>query len=253
MDPEKIRIVRDWQTPERLFDIHSFLGFANFYRCFIRGYSDIVRPLIKLTRKGVKCKWDPEQQAAVTQLKEAFTSAPILRRFDFDRNIIVETDDSDFISGGLLSQYDDDGVLHPVAYFSQKHSPLECNYEIYDKELIAIKRRFEEWHAELQSVINPIEVLSDHKNLEHFMSNKLLSGRQARWAHFLSQFNFKIAYWPGKQGAKPDALTPRSGDLPKEGDKHTNFNFSTIMKPDQIVKHPDSLVGKHTGRILHLQ
>ena len=79
----------------------------------------------------------------------------------------------------MPSQYDDDGILHPVAYFSKKHSPAECNYEIYDKELIAIIRCFEEWRTELQSVINPIEVLSDHKNLEHFMSNKLVSRRQA--------------------------------------------------------------------------
>ena len=133
MDPEKIRTVRDWKTPERLFDVRSFLGFANFYRRFIRGYSDIIRPLTELTRKDMKWKWDPEQQAAFTQLKEAFTSTPILRRFDFDRNVIVETDSSDYVSAGVLSQYDDDGVLHLVAYFSKKHSPAECNYEIYDK------------------------------------------------------------------------------------------------------------------------
>ena len=128
---------------------------------------------------------------------------------------MVETDASNYVSAGLLSQYDDDGILHSVAYFSKNHSPTECNYEIYDKELMAIIRCFEEWCAELQSVINPIEVLSDHKNLVHFMSNKLLCRRQAYWAQFLSQFNFKIAYRPGKLWAKPDALTRRSGDHPK--------------------------------------
>ena len=74
----------------------------------------------------------------------------------------------------MLSQYGDDGLLHPVAFFSKKHSPAECNYEIYDKELMAIVRTFEEWRAELQSVENPIQVLSDHKNLEYFMTNKML-------------------------------------------------------------------------------
>jgi len=74
----------------------------------------------------------------------------------------------------VLSQYGDDGLLHPVAFFSKKHSPAECNYEIYDKELMAIVRTFEEWRAELQSVENPIQVLSDHKNLEYFMTNKML-------------------------------------------------------------------------------
>ena len=85
-----------------------------------------------------------------------------------------------------------------MAFFSTKHSPAECNYEIYDKELMAIVRAFEHWRAELQSVENPIQVLSDHKNLEYFMTSKLLNCRQARWAEFLSRFNFRITYRPGK-------------------------------------------------------
>ena len=79
-----------------------------------------------------------------------------------------------------------EGDLHPVAFFSKKHSPAECNYEIYDKELMAIIRCFEEWRPELESTPHPIRVLSDHKNLEYFMSTKLLSRRQARWSEFLS-------------------------------------------------------------------
>jgi len=105
-----------------------------------------------------------------------------------------------------------------VAFFSKKHSPAECNNEIYDKELMAIVRAFEKWHAELQSVETPISVLTDRKNLEYFTTTKLLNRRQARWAQFLSQFNFKIVYRPGKAGAKPDSLTRRSGDLPTDGD-----------------------------------
>ena len=106
-----------------------------------------------------------------------------------------------------------------MAFFSKKHSPTECNYEIYDKELMAIVQAFEEWHAELQSVENPISVLTDHKNLEYFTTTKLLNRRQARWVQFLSQFNFKIVYRLGKSEAKLDSLTRRSGVLPKEGDK----------------------------------
>jgi hypothetical protein len=241
MDPEKVRAVREWETPGKLFDVRSFLGFANFYRRFIYGYSDIVRPLTELTRKGRKWSWDPEHDAAFEHLKDAFASAPILQRFDFDKDIVVETDASDYVSAGVLSQVGDDGLLHPVAFFSKKHSPAECNYEIYDKELMAIIRCFEEWRAELQSSINPIKVLSDHKNLEYFMTNKLLSRRQARWAQFLSQFDFKIVYRPGKLGGKPDALTRRSGDLPKPGDERENFNFSTLLKPDRIVAAPVAL------------
>ena len=149
----------------------------------------------------------------------AFTTAPILRHFDYDREVVVETDVSDYVSAGVLFQYDDEGTLHPVAFYSKKHSPAECNYEIYDKELLAIVRVFEEWRPHLEGSSHPVQVLSNHKNLEYFMSTKLLNRRQARWSEFLSRFNFKILYRPGKQGAKPDALTRRSEDLPKEGDK----------------------------------
>jgi hypothetical protein len=111
----------------------------------------------------------------------------------------------------------------------------ECNYEIYDKELMAIVCAFEEWRPELQSVINPICVLSDHKNLEYFTTMKLLNRRQARWSQFLSQLNFKIFYRPGTAGGKPDALTRRSRDLPKEGDNCSLENQTTIIKPENIL------------------
>jgi hypothetical protein len=136
----------------------------------------------------------------------------------------------------MLSQYDNNNVLHPVAYFSKKHSPTECNYEVYDKELMAIVRAFEEWHPKLQSIIHPIHVLSDHKNLEYFTMTKLLNQRQAHWSQFLSQFNFTIVYRPSTAGGKPDALTHRSGDLPKARDDCSLENQTTIIKPENILQ-----------------
>ena len=133
----------------------------------------------------------------------------MLARFDFKRDAVVETNASDYVSAGVLSQYDNQGILHQVAFFSKKHAPAECNYKIYDKELLAVVRAFEEWRAELQSVINPVQVHTDHKNLEYFTTTKLLNCRQTRWSQFLSQFTFKILYRPGKARGKPDALTRR--------------------------------------------
>ena len=91
----------------------------------------------------------------------------------------METDASDYVSAEVMSQHHD-GILHPVAFFSKKHLPAECNYEIYDKELMAIVRCLEEWRSELSSTPHPIKVLSDNRNLEYFMSTKLLNRRQAR-------------------------------------------------------------------------
>ena len=180
MDPSKIDTIVNWPTLINVKDVQSFLGFANFYRRFIYGYSRIANPLTRLTRKDVPFVWSQECQKAFNTLKEAFTSEIILRHYNPDHKIVVETDASDYVSGGILSQYDENEVLHPVAYFSKKHNPAECNYEIYDKELMAIVRAFEEWRPELEGSTYPVEVITDHKNLEYFMSTKQLSRRQAR-------------------------------------------------------------------------
>jgi hypothetical protein len=165
--------------------------------------------------------------------------APILRHFDYNGEVIVKTDSSDYISAGILSPYNDEGVLHPVAFFSKKHSPAECNYEIYDKELMAIVRAFEEWRPELEGTLHPIQVLSDHKNLEYFMTTKLLKRRQTQWAEYLSRFNFKIIYRPGKAGGKPDSLTHRLGDLPQGGDECLIEQQKAVLKLQNL---PDNLL-----------
>jgi hypothetical protein len=234
MDPEKIKTITEWKSPTCLTDVQAFVGFANFYRRFIAEFSRIIAPMVALTKKGVPFVWDKSRQLAFQRLKDAFVDAPILRPFDWKKDVILETDASDYVSAGVLSQYDDDGILHPVAFFSKKHSSTECNYEIYDKELLAIVRCFEEWRPELEGTSSPVKVITDHKNLEYFTTTKLLNRRQARWSEFLSRFNFKIVYRPGKQGGKPDALTRRSEDLPKEGDERLQHQSQTVLKRENF-------------------
>jgi hypothetical protein len=234
MDPKKVQTIRDWRTPTCLTDVQAFIGFGNFYRRFVRNFSKIIAPMVNLTRKDVKFQWDLRCEESFNRLKEAFTSAPVLAPFDWEKEIILETDASDYVSAGVLSQYGDDGILRPVAFFSKKHTTTECNYEIYDKELLAIVRCFEEWRPELEGTGSPIKVITDHRNLEYFTTTKLLNRRQARWSEFLSRFNFTITYRPGKQGAKPDALTRRSEDLPKEGDERLLHQSQVVLKRSNL-------------------
>lgn len=138
MDPAKVKTIEEWEKPTCLTDVQAFIGFGNFYRRFVKDFSKIIAPMVALTRKGVKFQWDERCQGAFDKLKQAFTSAPILAPFDWEKEIILETDASDYVSAGVLSQYNEEGILRPVAYFSKKHSTTECNYEIYDKELLAI-------------------------------------------------------------------------------------------------------------------
>jgi len=149
----------------------------------------------------------------------AFTTAPVLRHFDHDREAIIETDASEYVSGGVSSQHDDDGALHLVAYFSKRHPPSECHYDIYDKELMAIIKALEEWRPECEGAAYPLKLITDHKNLEYFMTKKLLHRRQARWSEFLTRFNYEMVYRPGKSNGKADALTRKPGDLPEGGIK----------------------------------
>ena len=149
MDPEKVDCLVNQEAPINIKDVQAFLGFSNFYRRFIKGFSRIVRLLVALTRKLVKQNWTLSCQEAFDILKNSFTLALILRYFDPKREVFIEYDISDFVSSGILSQEDDQGVLHLVAFMSKKYDPAECNYEIYDKELLAIVRYFEYQRPEL--------------------------------------------------------------------------------------------------------
>jgi len=221
MSKGKVKAVLDWGTPRSLTEVQSFLGFANFYRRFIQDYSRIARPLTELTKKeaGQEWKWNPEAEAAFQGLKRRFTSAPILAHFDATKPVIIETDASDFAIGAILSQRDAENRLHPVAFHSRKFTPAEINYEIHDKELLAIVDAFKHWRRYCEGAMYQVEVYSDHQNLEFFTTMKVLNRRQARWAQELAGVDFKIYYRPGTQNGKPDTLSRRPEYRPEKGDR----------------------------------
>ena len=148
--------------------MQCFLGFANFYRPFILKYSNICQPLFNLLRKDTPFSWDSSCELVFQQLKTAFTSTPVLRHFNPDLETIIETDASDYVTSGILFQkHPENGklVLHPVAFISEKMSPAECNYEIGDKELLAIMSALEKWHMYLHQLTRSFTMITDHHNL----------------------------------------------------------------------------------------
>jgi hypothetical protein len=238
MDPSKVQAIQEWETPESVHDIQVFLGFANFYRRFIRGYSRVCKPLFDLLRKTSRFNWNPSAQCAFQLLKDRFTSAPILRHFDPNLPATMEVDSSDSVTSGVLLQPKEEGskVLLPIAYLSKKMLPAECNYGIGEKELLAIVNAFTEWRHFLEGATHQITVLSDHLNLKDFTTTMKLNRRQARWAEKLSSYNFVITHIPGKSNGRADALTRRSGDFPKEGDAHHN-PASSILTSENFQRH----------------
>ena len=233
MDPVKTSATVTWESPKCVNDVQGFLGFANFYRRFIKDLAKLASSLTALTRKDKEFQWTPIEETAFLAIKKAFSSAPMLLHFDPDKECTVKTNASDYVSGAVLFQPDHEGILRLVAFMSCQHLPAECSYEIYVKELMAIVQAFEEWRPKLEGSPKPINVILDHMNLEYFMSSKRLSRRQARWSKFLSCFYFKISYRPGAQ-CKADILTRRSQDFLANSDPHQDFMERVVLKPKNL-------------------
>ena len=241
MDNKKVKAIREWPEPKNLKEIQAFLGFANFYRRFIQGYSQIYTPLTKMTKKKQPFHWECEQREAFEKLKKKFTLAPILASFNPEKKIILETNASDQALGSCLSQPDAERRLHPVAYRSRKFSVPELNYDIHDKELLAIVDAFEEWRAYLEGSRYPIMVYSDHKNLSYFTTTKKINRRQVRWTELLASYNFQIHYWKGSENGRADALSQRSDLTTEETQERSLFTgkgkILVLNKPEVATLH----------------
>lgn len=171
-----------------------------------------------MTKNNQAFLWLQDHQKSFKSLKELFITAPNLVLYDPDNETVVDADCSGYVLGACLSQIDHTKGLRPVAYFSRKLTPTECNYEIHNKELLAVISASEEWRSELAGLKNKFTLLSDHKNLQHFMTTRKLSERQVRWSQTLSLFDFQLLFRAGKSSKRPDALSRREQDMQKNSD-----------------------------------
>jgi len=239
MSDTKVKTIQEWPEPKKVKDIQFFLGFANFYRRFIFNYSDIVIPLTHLTRKDTSWNFDENCRRAFNTLKQAFISAPILMHWVPDAQLVVETNALDYALAAILSIMTEDNEVHPIAFHSRTFSALELNYDVHNKELLAIFEAFKMWRHYLEGSTSPIDVVTDHKNLEYFSTTKVLTRRQARSSEYLSQFNLIIHFRPGRLGTKLDALTRRWDVYPKRGDNGyasvNSHNFCPVFTHKQIA------------------
>jgi hypothetical protein len=233
MDPEKVAAITSWPTPRNKRELQAFLGFTNFYRRFIKGYSRVARGMTDLLRgKNRKFLWTAIANQAFHRLKAAFLRAGVIKHFDPERPAILEADASDRAIAGCLSQKDAVlGRLHPVAFYSRKLTPPEENYDIYDKELLAIVECLRQWRVYLEGASEKTTIYSDHQNLERFTTTKVLNRRQARWAEMLGSYNFVIVHRPGRDNTKADLLSRRPDYFPDRD--------SAARRPDPPVLRPE--------------
>ncbi|KAM4061177.1 reverse transcriptase (RNA-dependent DNA polymerase) [Hirsutella rhossiliensis] len=233
-DPEKQRAIREWEAPTTVKGVRSFLGFANYYRIFIPDYAKITQSLDALLKKGTAFHWGRAENEAFQELKRRFCESPVLKQWDPSLPTFLETDCSGYALGGVLSQEGPDGRRHACAFFSKRLSPAEYNYPIHDKEMLAIMRCLDNWNAELRSC-GPFTILTDHRNLEYFMTRQKLTERQSRWAAELSQFDFKLEYRPGSEAVVPDALSRREQDKPQGIDDEREQGRMIQLIPDSAI------------------
>jgi hypothetical protein len=178
MAQDKVQCIWEWECPRGLRDIQSFIGFANFYHRFIKGFSKIAKPLSNSTKGSPKdWIWMDTMTKSFKKLKHYFMTTPILTHFDLYCKYIVKIDASDFALSSTLSQTTEDKKLYLNAFHSRKFSPAEINYEIHNKELLAVVDYFKVWQRSLEGLLHMVQVFIDHKNLEYFMTTKVLNRR----------------------------------------------------------------------------
>jgi len=166
------------------------------------------KPLSDLTKKDCTWNWGIEQQDAFEMLKKAFTTAPVLRIPNNEDPFKLSTDASDFATGAVLSQKDmQTNLWHLVAFFSKLLDVHKRNYEIYNKELLAVIQRLEKYRHHLEGHLYKIEIWSDYQNLTFFRTAQKLTRRQARWALFMTHFDFVLYHKLGKTMQAKDLLS----------------------------------------------
>jgi len=180
MQKKKVERVLNWPAPRNVKEVQKFLGLTNYYRRFIKDFARIATPLHMLVRKEQKWKWEKEQEEAFGKLKAVFTTEPVLAIPDIDREMRVGVDASDYATGGVLSTKCENGKWKPVAFISKSLNAIERNYEIHNKEMLAVIRCLEVWRHYLEGEKLEFEIWTDHKNLQYFMMSQKLNYRQAR-------------------------------------------------------------------------
>ena len=203
----KIDTVKSFAIPETKTHVHAFLGLTGYYRRFIPDYTTVALPLTDLTKKSAPNQvcWDQKCDRAFRKLKELLSSSPILQSPDFSRTFVLQTDASDRGVGAVLSQIGEDGVEHPVSYYSRKLLLREQRYSTVEKELLAIKLATNAFKVYLLG--QQFMIVKDHRSLEWLDRLKENNARLTRWSLVLQPFDYIEKHRQGKENGNADALS----------------------------------------------
>jgi RNase H-like domain found in reverse transcriptase/Reverse transcriptase (RNA-dependent DNA polymerase) len=229
MDPIKLSGIRDWPILTMVKQVRGFIGFANFYRQFIKMFSKLILPLNNLLWKDMKFDWNNQCQEAFETLKGWFLQEPLLMMLDHSKPFQIESDTLKYASGVVLTQTDINGDRHPVAFLSKTFTDIEQQYKIYDRELLGIVQALKEWRHYIQGSGHTTLIHMDHWNLTYFWKAQKLSDQQARWSLFLSEFDIKLQHLPENKMILSDVLSRRPDHCLEEDETKEE-----ILLPDDL-------------------
>ncbi len=175
MNLSKVTVIVSWITSINLKEIQSFVRFVNFYHRFIKNFLKLVKSFTQLTRKNTSFVWNKVCIQVFDNLKKQVSLTSVLRHFDLRWQAILKINASNYVKDEILSQYDDEKVLHLMIFYSKSMILAEINYHIYDKKLLIIIQCFKHWWLELKCTELLIQIFIDHQALKIFMKNKQLS------------------------------------------------------------------------------
>ena len=228
MDPVKVSGVADWKTPKNVRDIRKFLGFCNFYRRFIRGFSQIAKALNNRLRKGVRWEWGSAEEESFQKLKSLICQEPVLQQPDQKKPFEVEVDASNYAIGAVLIQRDEKNIPHPVAFFSKTLNEAQRNYDVYNRELLALVETCRHWRPYMHQPMHTVTIYTDHANLTFWKNPGNHNRRVARWHAELMEYDFKLQHIAGKRNGRADALSRRP-----DYDQGEEDNKQLVVLPEE--------------------
>ena len=224
VDPRKVQSIVEWATPTSCSEVRRFTGLANYYRRFVEGYAELAAPLTALGSPTARFLWTADAQASFDALKLALSSAPVLRTFDPARRAVLTTDASNIAVAAILTQPDNEGLQHPVAYESRKLTAAERNYPAHVLELLAVVHALRTFRHYLLGGGAPrpadcwsdFDLRTDNQAITWLKTNRHLNKMYVRWLDEIEDFRFDVTHLPGSRNPT-DPLSRRGfadGDGP---------------------------------------
>ena len=203
----KVQVITEYSIPTTRKQLMRFLGMAGYYRKFCKNFADVVSPLTSLLRKNVKFVWTDSCQHAFDRAKAMLINAPVLMAPDFSKPFKLAIDASDVGTGAVLMQENEQGIDHPVSFFSKKLNKHQQKYSTVEKETLALILAVQQFEVYVTAGEFPVQVYTDHNPLTFLGKMKNKNQRLVRWSLFLQEYNLDIKHIPGKQNVVADALS----------------------------------------------